>query len=63
MYLGMASLLVAWLLVLENPLNTVTLIGFIGYMNAFQIAAEEQALGRIFGEEFKRYKQNVRRWI
>tara|TARA_R110002072_G_scaffold172728_1_gene326960 strand:- start:43007 stop:43474 length:468 start_codon:yes stop_codon:yes gene_type:complete len=63
MYLGMASLLMAWCFWLGNPLNFIIFGLFIAYMNTFQIAVEEQALEKIFGVEFKRYKNKVRPWI
>jgi len=30
---------------------------------AFQIKPEERALASIFGDEFRAYRSNVRRWI
>jgi protein-S-isoprenylcysteine O-methyltransferase Ste14 len=44
-----------WTLLLLVP---VTLI-----MSRFVIRREEDYLGRTFGEEYERYKANVRRWI
>jgi protein-S-isoprenylcysteine O-methyltransferase Ste14 len=32
-------------------------------MNRFQIAPEERALQALFGEEFERYRAEVRRWL
>jgi protein-S-isoprenylcysteine O-methyltransferase Ste14 len=63
MYLAMALLLSAWALYMENPLNLVFIAGFIYYMNRFQIRAEEEALEKLFGEDYRTYKQRVRRWI
>ena len=63
MYLGMALVLLAWGVFLENPLNLFIFFGFIAYMNLFQIMAEEVALEKLFGEDFIAYKQTVRRWI
>lgn len=63
MYLGMACLLAAWCVWLGNPINIVCLIGFIFYMNRFQILPEEKALEELFGEDFNQYKSQVRRWI
>ncbi|MDF2152356.1 isoprenylcysteine carboxylmethyltransferase family protein [Vibrio sp. CAU 1672] len=36
---------------------------FVFYMNKFQIKPEEQVLERLFGEEYLKYKNRVRRWI
>lgn len=63
MYLGMALVLLAWGVFLANPINIILFIGFIVYMNELQIKLEEEALDAIFGDEFKKYKHNVRRWI
>ena len=63
MYLGMALILLAWCLYLANPLNLFFLVGFIAYMNRFQIMPEERALETLFKEDFIAYKQRVRRWI
>jgi len=63
MYLGMALVLLAWGVFLGNPFNIILFISFIVYMNELQIKLEEKALATIFGDEFKKYKNNVRRWI
>ena len=36
---------------------------FVAWMNRFQIAPEEVALTRLFGENYVAYCQRVRRWI
>lgn len=36
---------------------------FVSYMNRYQIKPEERALERLFGEEYLKYKNRVRRWI
>ncbi|MFT6906277.1 MAG: protein-S-isoprenylcysteine O-methyltransferase Ste14 [Oleiphilaceae bacterium] len=63
MYLGMAFFLLAWLVFLGNPFNIIIFIGFILFMNRFQIKFEEQALEKLFGDDFRQYIQKVRRWI
>lgn len=63
MYLGMALLLAAWGFYLGNPLNCLVFFGFIYYMTRFQIKLEEEALEKLFGEAFIRYKERVRRWL
>ncbi len=64
MYLGFLLFLIAWAIYLGHI--SAWLSGppvFVGYMNKFQIVSEEEALLRIFAEDFTAYKQTVRRWI
>jgi protein-S-isoprenylcysteine O-methyltransferase Ste14 len=63
MYLGFAMLLLAWTLFLAWPPALLGVAGFVLYMNHLQIAPEEQALSRLFGEDFARYCTQVRRWL
>lgn len=56
-------MLVAWLIFLGNVLAVVGVIIFVVFITEYQIKPEEEALERIFGEEYLRYKKNVRRWI
>lgn len=63
MYLGFALALLGWAIFLANPLSLAMLFVFVGYMNRFQIAPEEKALESLFGDEFKRYRSKVRRWL
>lgn len=63
MYLGFALFLAAWAVVLASPWALVGVLGFILYMNRWQITAEERALEALFGAEFDRYKSRVRRWL
>lgn len=63
MYLGFALLLAGWGVYLASPWAVVVLAGFVGYLTRFQIMPEERALQGLFGEEFERYRSQVRRWI
>lgn len=63
MYLGMATLLVAWAVYLANPLSIVVVPFFVACLNRFQIAPEERALEKRFGAEFLAYRKRVRRWL
>jgi protein-S-isoprenylcysteine O-methyltransferase Ste14 len=62
-YLGMASILLGvavvqgTLVALAFPIIFVTLIEF------FIIPSEERTLEKIFGEPYREYKNNVRRWV
>ena len=63
MYLSLLLILLAWTLWLGNSLAWFGVIGFILVMNRFQIAREEAYLESKFGDEYRRYKQKVRRWL
>lgn len=63
MYVGFVCLLIAWGFYLNNFYSMTFIIGFVFYMNRFQIKPEEQALTMIFGEEYLAYKDDVRRWL
>ncbi|MDG1750226.1 MAG: isoprenylcysteine carboxylmethyltransferase family protein [Thalassotalea sp.] len=63
MYLGMASCLMGWGLYLGNPNSIIFIIGFILYINRFQIKPEEKMLTKMFDQEFIDYCASVRRWI
>ncbi|TGN41835.1 isoprenylcysteine carboxylmethyltransferase family protein [Marinobacter confluentis] len=39
------------------------IVFFVLYMNRFQIIPEERALQHLFGDEFRAYEQQVRRWL
>lgn len=63
MYLGMASCLIGWGMHLSNPNSVFFIIGFIIYINQFQIKPEEKMLSKIFKQDFIDYCASVRRWI
>lgn len=63
MYCGMASLLLAWAGILESPLSVIGVVVFVLYITRFQIKPEERVLEELFGEDFKRYKTQARRWL
>lgn len=63
MYLGFATVLVAWAILLAWPPALLGVLGFVVYMNLFQIGPEERALARRFGGEFAQYCNGVRRWV
>ncbi len=63
MYLALLILLFAYGYWQQNIISLVLPFGFIVYMNRFQIQPEEQALGKLFGEQYTSYKSRVRRWI
>lgn len=63
MYLGMASLLLAWVLYLGNWLALAGPLAYVLYLNRFQIGPEERALLALFGDEYRQYMARVRRWL
>ena len=63
MYLSLLLMLIAWALWLGNSLAWLGVIVFILVMNHCQIAREEAYLESKFGDEYRRYKQKVRRWL
>ena len=63
MYLGFLLILFGWAFWLEHVLAFAFLPAFVAYMNLFQIKPEERALASIFGDNFKKYCSQVRRWI
>ncbi|GGI72022.1 methyltransferase family protein [Shewanella gelidii] len=63
MYLGLAMVLFGFVILLENPLNLLTLILFTSYMTRFQIEPEERVLTEIFGKAYLEYQSAVRRWL
>jgi protein-S-isoprenylcysteine O-methyltransferase Ste14 len=63
MYVGFALLLSAWACYLASPLLLLGVLGFVLYMNRFQIAPEERALTALFGADFVAYQAKVRRWL
>ena len=63
MYLGFCFILAAWSLYLASVVSLIGVIGYMFYIQTLQIVPEELALITLFGEEFKAYQSEVRRWI
>ncbi len=63
MYLGLALALAAWAVYLGNLLALAWLAVFVVYLTQFQIKPEERALEELFGQAFRDYRSQVRRWI
>ena len=63
MYVGFALFLLAWVVYLSSPWVSTGIVGFVLYMNQFQIEPEERALKEIFGPEFISYQAKVRRGL
>lgn len=63
MYLGMALVLLAWSVWLAAPLALLGVIGFIAWIQRFQIRPEERVLAARFAAAYSDYCQRTRRWI
>ena len=63
MYLGMLLFLLGLSIYNGLIVGLVFLPLFIGYITFFQIIPEENAMIKIFGEDYKAYMKKVRRWI
>lgn len=63
MYLGFALLLLAWAVFLASPWMLLGVPAFMLYIGRFQIQPEEWALESLFGQEFRDYRAQVRRWL
>ncbi len=63
MYLGMALVLTGIGVALGTPITLAITSLFVFVINRWQIRPEEQAMERIFGQQFADYKSRVRRWI
>lgn len=63
MYVGFLFFLFALGFLLFNFYSLALTAGFVLYMNRFQIQPEETALESLFGEDFRCYKNRVRRWL
>ena len=63
MYLGLLCLLLAMTVYIGTLTALIIVPTFIWYLTEFQIKPEEEALRRLFGQEYEAYLQAVRRWI
>ena len=63
MYLALLIVLIAVGVLCENSLAFVPLPLFVWFITTYQIKPEEKALTKYFGEEYKQYLLNVRRWV
>ena len=63
MYVGFALWLLAWSVFLGSAWALLGVVGFVWYMNRYQITPEEKALRELFGDAFRDYERRVRRWL
>jgi protein-S-isoprenylcysteine O-methyltransferase Ste14 len=63
MYVGDALMLIGWALWLANAAALAVVGLFVVYLNRYQIAPEERALGTRYGAAYTEYCRAVRRWL
>ena len=63
MYLGLLLLLTGWSLWQGNPISLLVILIFMTSITLTQIKPEESALEEKFGQDYRDYKNQVRRWI
>ena len=63
MYLGMALILLGLALMFNLIGGTLFTILFTIFITKFQIRPEEEVMEKLFGEDFLKYKKNVRMWL
>jgi protein-S-isoprenylcysteine O-methyltransferase Ste14 len=63
MYVGMATILLAWAIYLSHPLALLGVAAFVAYIHRFQIVPEEKAMRALFPGAFDAYARRVRRWL
>ena len=63
MYLGMALILLGLALMFNLISGILFTLLFTIYITIFQIRPEEEVMEKLFGEDFLKYKKNVRMWL
>jgi protein-S-isoprenylcysteine O-methyltransferase Ste14 len=63
MYVGVAIATLGWAVLLGHALAPLGVVAFVLWMDRQQIPAEERALHALFGAQFERYCNEVRRWL
>ena len=63
MYLGFAIFLLAWAVFLASLWMLLGVPAFMIFISRFQIQPEERVLASLFGDEYRDYRAQVRRWL
>ena len=64
MYLGLTSLLISFSIYFSSVFGIIIYLPlFISYVTIFQIIPEEDAMNKLFSNDYKSYCLKVRRWI
>lgn len=63
MYFGLFLNLLGLAIYFGNPFSLLGPLFFLSYLTQFQIKPEEERLLQKFGEAYRQYKKQTRRWI
>ena len=63
MYLGMVFILISIALKFNIYGGIIVVLLFFSFITKFQIVPEENAMEKLFGKEYKKYKKTTRRWL
>ena len=63
MYFGLLLVLFSFSLYLQNLASMIVLPIYVGSISKYQIMQEEEALYKVFGDDYKSYQDRVRWWI
>lgn len=63
MYLGLLFMLIGWALYLGSLASALIVPAWVWALNRWQIGPEEKALEQRFGDDYRAYKNKVRRWL
>ena len=63
MYFGLLLILFSFGLYLLNLASMFVLPFYVWFISKYQIMQEEEALYKVFGDDYKNYQGRVRRWI
>ena len=63
MYFGLLLILLSIGFYLQNLASMFVLPLYVWFISKYQIIPEEVALQKVFGQDYKDYQDNIRRWI
>ncbi len=63
MYLGLLLILFSTGWYLQNLVSMFVLPIYVWFISKYQIIPEEEALHKLFGQDYVNYQDRVRRWI
>ena len=63
MYFGLLLILFSIGFYLQNLASMFVLPIYVWFISKYQIIPEEEALHKLFGQDYKNYQDRVRRWI